>query len=164
MRPPGGAALTRTAFLHVGVAKTGTTYLQRILYSRREQLKAHGVLYPGDGPADQYMGSLDLRGESEGIYADRPVAGSWDTIVAEVRGCASDVVISHETLARCTPAQIQRLLDSFPGMEFRVVLTVRDLGRQIPAVWQEMLKNRQTMGYAEFLRHVLGEAKTQTNK
>jgi hypothetical protein len=35
--------------------------------------------------------------------------------------------------------------------ELHVVCTARDLGRQLPAVWQEDLKNRQSLRFAEFL-------------
>jgi hypothetical protein len=45
-------------------------------------------------------------------------------------------------------------VESFDG-EVQVVVTARDLGRQIPAVWQERVKNRHTDSYHEFLEWVL---------
>ena len=41
---------------------------------------------------------------------------------------------------------------SFPDREVHVVLTARDLGRQIPAEWQERIKHRGGRDYAAFLR------------
>ena len=41
---------------------------------------------------------------------------------------------------------------SFPDREVHVVLTARDLGRQIPAEWQEQIKHRGGRDYAAFIR------------
>ena len=41
---------------------------------------------------------------------------------------------------------------SFPDREAHVVVTARDLGRQIPAEWQERVKHRGGRDYAAFLK------------
>ena len=41
---------------------------------------------------------------------------------------------------------------SFPDKEVHVVLTARDLGRQIPAEWQERVKHRGRRDYVAFLK------------
>ena len=35
-------------YLHIGAPKTGTTYLQEVLFTNRARLAEHGVLYPGE--------------------------------------------------------------------------------------------------------------------
>lgn len=146
--------MARTVFMHVGVAKTGTTYLQRILHANRDLLRAHGLLYPGKRSGDQFVASVDLRGLETEKYDHLNTDGMWDRIAKEVNAYDGDAIISHETLARCSSAEVRRVQESFGGSEIRVVLTVRDLGRQVPAVWQETVKNRATTSYAEYLREV----------
>lgn len=72
----------------------------------------------------------------------------------EVRAFDGNTVISHETFARASSRQIERIVDSFDTSDLRIVLTVRDLGRQIPAVWQETLKNRAKGSYSQFLADI----------
>jgi hypothetical protein len=62
--------------------------------------------------------------------------------------------MSQETFARASTRQIERIVDSFDTSDLRIVFTVRDLGRQIPAVWQETLKNKATGSYDEFLTDI----------
>ncbi len=146
--------MARRVFMHVGVAKTGTTYLQRILHANRDLLRAHGLLYPGKRSGDQFVASVDLRGLETEKYDHLNTDGMWDRIAKEVNAYDGDAIISHETLARCSSAEVRRVQESFSGSELRVVLTVRDLGRQVPAVWQETVKNRATTSYAEYLNEV----------
>ena len=62
-------------------------------------------------------------------------------------------VVSHEILAGADQDAVRRALESFPEHEAHVVLTVRDLGRQIPAEWQERVKHRARRDFAAYLRH-----------
>jgi hypothetical protein len=61
------------------------------------------------------------------------------------------VLVSHEILAAAEPASVAKAMASFPDREVHVVLTARDLGRQIPAEWQERVKHRGRRDYREFL-------------
>ncbi|MBA2444610.1 MAG: hypothetical protein H0V49_04690 [Nocardioidaceae bacterium] len=144
-------------FLHVGVAKTGTTYLQRNLWLNRKRLRKHGVLYPGDTHAAHFHASLDLRDTTFHHSAD-DVAGAWPRLVEETNAWSGAAVISHEMFARTPPDKIQVAVGDFAPAEVRVVLTVRDLGRQLPAVWQERLKNRDHQTFSEFLEAVMAAA------
>ncbi len=60
-------------------------------------------------------------------------------------------LISHETLALARPDHIERAVTSFETDDVRVVITCRDLARQVPAVWQETVKNRSETQYSDFL-------------
>ena len=40
--------MARRVYVHVGLPKTGTTYLQHMLWESREALAADGVLFPGE--------------------------------------------------------------------------------------------------------------------
>ena len=143
--------MSRTVYLHVGIAKTGTTYLQRRLFANRELLERHGTLYPGSGPAAHFLASLDLRGTTFKGHAYDGVEGAWDRLVAAADEFGGNTLISHETLARAKPAHIERAVSGFETDDVRVVVTVRDLARQIPADWQETLKNRSEAAYDDYV-------------
>ena len=140
--------------LHVGVAKTGTTYLQRILAINRARLKAAGYLYPGDSPHSHFRAAMDLRGGSYGGHDYERSRGVWDEIAREVNGFDGPALVSHESMAKIGTETRQRAVESFAGTPVGVIVTVRDLARQIPAVWQENVKNRNTTPYDQFLEGV----------
>lgn len=139
-------------YLHIGAPKTGTTYLQEVLFTNRARLAEHGVLYPGDSRTAHYAAALDLRGMSFGGYDDPDAEGAWEALTRAARVWQGDaVVISHELLAATSTETIPGALAALGGHEVHLVMTVRDLGRQVPAVWQEMVKNRQTVDYPTYL-------------
>ena len=87
-----------------------------------------------------------------GIEAD--AIGSWDRLAASVRRFDGTSIISHEILATASRAQIGHALESLghgDDAEVHLVLSVRDLVRQIPAEWQENVKHRAALSYGRFL-------------
>ena len=64
--------------LHVGLPKTGTTYLQAVLAHHRDALREAGVLYPFVRPQAMFLGAVEVRGSREkfGLTAE-DVAGTW---------------------------------------------------------------------------------------
>lgn len=145
-------------YLHVGLAKTGTTYLQRLLADNRPRLREAGFVYPFVRPEGQFHAAVEVRGVHErwGLTAER-VAGSWDAHAAVAREAGGTAIVSHEILAGATEAQIDAAVGRLDGFEVHVVVTARDLARQVPAHWQESVKNGQTHSFAAFTREVLGE-------
>jgi hypothetical protein len=128
--------------------------LQRVLYSHRAVLRQAGLLYPGAHAADQFLASVDLREPAEAKFEHMETDGAWARIVDEVRAFDANVVISHETFARSSRRNIEQIVAAFDDADLRIVLTARDLGRQIPAVWQEGLKNWSTVSFDQFLGDV----------
>jgi hypothetical protein len=143
-----------TIFLHIGIAKTGTTYLQEVLWHNRRLLDQHGLRYPGDRPGDHFRASVDLRQKPFAGEAHTLQPGAWDALARAAKAAPDRAVISHETLTRATTEQVQRAVESLQPAELHLVVTVRDLARQLPAVWQEHLKNRGVSNYDRFLRDV----------
>ncbi|MFT4263742.1 MAG: hypothetical protein QM572_10200 [Nocardioides sp.] len=136
--------------LHVGTPKTATTFFQDILFRHRLVLAERGVHYPGATVDMQFRASLDLIRREWGGLEDE-VVGDWDALAAEVRSESGTHIVSCEILAGATPEQARRALSSFGDAEIHLVLTVRDLFRQIPAEWQETVKHFGTETYADFL-------------
>lgn len=147
---------SRSIYLHVGPPKTGTTYLQDTLWRNRRRLGAVGVDVPGSHRLDHFYAALDLRGVAFNGYVNPATAGAWAGLAKQVRkGRAERTVISHEVLAGADVDEIARVAADFAGFELHVVYGARDLARQLPAVWQESLKNRRTKTYDRYLRRAL---------
>lgn len=150
--------MTKRILLHVGSPKTGTTFLQQVLWSQRDQAREQGLLLPLTSFNDHYLATLDVRGLGDSPRAPRRARGIWDRFVAESLAWHGDVLISHELFAPATQAQATAAVEAFgPEAEVHVVLTARDLVRQIPAEWQEHVKHRSTDSYARFVRRLRRE-------
>ena len=145
----------KRVLLHVGTPKTGTSYLQDVLFRNRDLLHGRGILYPADRFDGHFLAALDLMRLPWGGL-EKEAVGAWDRLAAEVRAFDGTAIISHEILATASRTQVRRALESLghPGTEVHVVLSVRDLVRQIPAEWQENVKHRRTVTYARFLEQI----------
>ena len=140
-------------YLHIGAPKTGTTYLQDRLASNRWRLAEHGVCYPVGVRGDMFGAALDLTDRPWGGQLDH-MRGRWEKLVRRTRRVHGSVVISHEVLAPATGEQADRALGDLAPAEVHVVFTARDIARQVPAAWQELLKLRRTVPYRRFLRAI----------
>jgi hypothetical protein len=140
----------RKVIVHVGAPKTGTSFVQDLLFSNRETLAAQGILYPADRFDAHFLAALDLM-ELQWGGLEKQAVGAWDRLAEQVRGWTGTVVISHEILATASPAQVRRAMDSFGDSEVHVLVSARDLVRQIPAEWQENVKHRRVVGYRDYL-------------
>lgn len=61
--------------------------------------------------------------------------GIWKRLVDEADEWQNDVLVSHELLAAASPERAERAVQAF-DCEVYVVVTARDLQRQIPAEWR----------------------------
>jgi hypothetical protein len=151
--------VSRQVFLHVGAPKTGTTYLQDRLTLNARTLAEHGVHFPSrhalaDPQLSQFRASIDLLGQDWGGPPGH-ATGAWDALVRRIRRLEGTVVVSHETLAPAKPEHVRRALRDLRGSEVHVVYSARDLGRQVPAAWQESVKQGRTWTYRRFLRRMV---------
>jgi hypothetical protein len=147
--------MSRRVYLHIGAPKTGTTYLQDRLTVNARSLARHGVHVPSTSPLvspamAQFRAALDLLGQDWGGDPGH-AEGSWEALVRRVRRRSGTVVISHEILAPATAGHVARVMRDLAGSEVHVVYTARDLGRQLPAAWQESIKQGRRWTYRRFL-------------
>ena len=148
--------MSRTVYLHIGAPKTGTTYLQDRLSRNLASLAQHDVHIPTKSPMVspglfQFRAALDLLGQDWGGEAGH-AEGSWDALVKRVKRRSGTVIISHEILAPARSHHVARAMNDLVGAEVHVVYTARDLARQLPAAWQESIKQGRTWRYSQFLR------------
>ena len=102
---------------------------------------------------DHYFAALDLRGVSDRPHQPARAVGMWDRLVKQTRDRSDTVLVSHELLAPASAAQAERAVTSWGrDAEVHVILTARDLARQITAEWQEHVKHRSTATFLDFVR------------
>jgi len=136
--------------VHVGAPKTGTSFVQDVLWLNRESLAGQGILYPAERFDEHFLAALDLMELPWGGLENQAV-GAWDRLAERIRAWSGTAIVSHEILATASRQQVRRAFDSFGDAEVHVVLSARDLVRQIPAEWQENVKHRRTVTFGEFL-------------
>ncbi|MEO8329093.1 MAG: hypothetical protein ABI586_03720 [Candidatus Nanopelagicales bacterium] len=152
----GSGAVARRVFMHVGAPKTGTTYLQGILWSNRAALKSAGLHVIGQGRGDHYRGGHDLRDLPYNPKDPRPDwTGAWDVLAGlALDSDAMNVVISDEHLAALTPDQVSRAVKALAPREVHVVYATRNLARLLPSEWQEFVKHRSPLTFADWSQKV----------
>ncbi|HSS67886.1 MAG TPA: hypothetical protein VLK34_05000 [Nocardioidaceae bacterium] len=141
-------------YLHIGAPKTGTTYLQALCGRNRDVLAAHGIVYPEAFGDAHHKAVWDLRETPDQREGTKGIEGSWERLAGLANDADSDVLLSSEHFVFAVRRQIDRAVSSFDG-ELHVIYTARDLVRQVPAVWQERIKNQKTVAYHDFVRSVI---------
>jgi len=152
---PGGG---RRLVLHVGLHKTGTTYLQNVLRANRAALAAQGVWVPVPdvaGVPSATMAAWDLRGRRSERSRDRRQVGQWDALCsAAARSPMPVALVSAESLSLLTRRQASRALAGFADRSPTVVVTCRDLGRVLVSGWQESVKNGAVEDWSTYVARV----------
>lgn len=141
-------------YLHVGTPKSGTTYLQAILWQNVARLEAAGLLLPARFNAHYAAakGITDRGGRKRRDSVDADTA--WPALADQINAWSGSAVISHELLAPATPTQAGRAKSLLDGADVHVVVTARALHRQLPASWQEQVKGGLATPYPEFVQSV----------
>lgn len=150
----------RRVFLHVGAPHSGTTGLQRRLAANRKLLADQGILYPDQPHDNHFHPAVDLT-EREWAGDSERARGTWDQLAADANRAGGDVLISHEVLAAASPEQVGRAFRSFPDAEVHVVLTARDLGRQLTAEWQESVVHRARGSFNKYAKRVVQASRSR---
>jgi hypothetical protein len=155
--------VSRRVFLHVGLPKSGTTYLQAVLAKNKRSLdERSSLLYPGRSWDDQVDAVCDVRRLRAARSPGRSVPGAWDRLVSEIEAWPGDSVVSMEWLCMASRGQVRRIVRDLHPAEVHVVFTVRDLARTVPAAWQEFTQNRRAWRWSEFLDEVAADEPTRT--
>jgi hypothetical protein len=148
--------LPAPVYLHIGAMKTGTTYLQQLMFANQERLAAAGYLLPGGVWARQVRAVQDALGITRGDPRIKSEStGAWQALVQDAlahTGKAS--VLSMEFLSFARPSVARRLVASLAPADVHVVLTVRDATGTIPAQWQTNVQSGSTISWPDFQRGV----------
>lgn len=135
--------------LHVGAMKSGTSYVQRLLVTNKQVLAGRDVLFPGRSWRAQVRAVADVLDRKRVVA--KPPEGAWQSLVEELDAWRGTGIVSMEFLGPAGAAKIERVVSSFPRGSVQVVITGRDLSRNVPAMWQETLKNGRTRTFEEYV-------------
>ncbi len=151
--------MKRVVYLHIGAPKTGTTYLQDRLMINADHLAQHGVTIPSqnrmvDIDRFHFRAALDLLDQDWGGNPGH-AKGAWETMLRRIRRGQPRAIVSHEILAPAPPEKIARAMNDLADCEVHIVYSVRDLARQIPAAYQESIKQGNRLRYRRFVRRAV---------
>lgn len=149
--------MARRVLLHIGTPKSGTTYLQSLWWHNRDAMAAQGLLLPGGSAGVQFQASAVVRNNAGvlGTMSEQQL-GAWDRVVSDVAGWQRDALISQEQLVETSQedaaAAVARLAEV--ADEVHLVITVRDLVRQVPSAWQQRVKHGSPTTLRKFFTRV----------
>jgi hypothetical protein len=132
----------RRVYLHLGLPKTATTYLQTIMWAERDRMRAEGVLLPGDERRDHLWSSRIVRGAGRLETRPEKQRTAWQRLRDEIAAWPGTAVISHEFFAAASAEQAEQTLAELAPAEVHLVATAREPLGLFAASWQEALKNR----------------------
>lgn len=152
--------MARRLFLHVGTMKSGTSYLRSLWWQNHAALADRGLLLPGRNKGDHFHAACIVVGRRDVLERQDTVqALAWETALAQVADTDGDALIGQDHFSRATPDQaasaLARLHDA--ADEVHVLVTARDLGRQLGSAWQQDVKE----GSAETLDDYWQRARTE---
>ncbi|MBZ5737303.1 hypothetical protein [Nocardioides mangrovi] len=146
--------MTERVFVHIGLPKTATTYLQTIIWSNRDALRERGLVVPGEERRDHLWASRTVREQRSHTRAPEQHRTAWDRIRAELDRSAGTGLISHEFFAAAATEQAVAMVAALAPAEVHLVVTAREPLGLFTASWQESLKNGSTTPMADYGRDV----------
>lgn len=144
--------MSARVYLHIGLPKTATTYLQTILWGNREVLEAQGVRLPGVARYEHLWASRVVREDPAFEKFGEQRRGAWDRLRADVAQWPDTSLISHEFFAAASTEQAARMVEQLAPAEVHLVVTAREPLSLFTASWQESIKNRDTREMADYSR------------
>lgn len=132
---------------HIGLPKTGTTYLQDVLWSHRDILDAAGLHLPGRVRREHLWATLEVLG-ADLTHRDPRARGAWARLVDDAGAALArgrDVVLSHEFGCAASTEQARGAVGELSALphadEVHVVVTARPSAAVLVSGWQEQVKN-----------------------
>jgi hypothetical protein len=147
-------------YLHIGMHKTGTTSLQRLLASVAQQLRTDGALYPVCGRPNRRddarfghhllaWGVLEKRGVNH--------LDDWHDVLNEIRTASEELVIlSSEDFEGCNEEQIDQIKTLLKGNEVHIVVYLRNpVDHMVSAYKQRVKMGKYTRSFRAFVEQYI---------
>jgi glycosyltransferase involved in cell wall biosynthesis len=143
--------VAKRVFLHIGAPKSGTTFLQTVLWNNRVRLGADDVLLPGRDLFDYNLAHTAILHPQPHTKIQRRARATWRRLREEIAAWSGDAVISNEWFVRASADAAARAHRDLADSELHIVYTARAYVHQIPAAWQETLKVGRGWSMADFI-------------
>jgi hypothetical protein len=147
--------------VHIGLQKSGTTYLQEVLAASASELAEAGFTYPLSPPGkrrrrieNHEWPTYDLLGpEYPWVSAQRAAAekGTWKELERQVRRADGTVLLSAEALSTLRTPAIRTLLGRLGVGGIEIIVTARSLNRILPSLWQQHVRNGRVQAFGRYL-------------
>ncbi|TMQ92804.1 hypothetical protein ETD83_26605 [Actinomadura soli] len=151
--------------LHIGVQKSGTTFLQHMVHANHQALVEAGVHYPI--PRDWSRGKRTVPNHEWSTYgllgteypwvSEKRAARestSWKDLLAQANTCPGTVLLSAEALSVIRTPAVRRLLTCLDTDDVEVVITTRSLDRALPSLWQQHIRNGHSISFNDYLKNL----------
>jgi hypothetical protein len=145
--------------LHIGSTKTGSSYLQNVLYLNRRQLRQQGVLYPDVGvrSSAHHLLAACIHPSAHNLHPDvdwsdkgKMLQEFYREIEQEQKATrAKAVVISSEYL--WAPLAENQLNQLFPNVDIEIICFVRDQVEWIPSTYGQAVKTGEARPFDVWL-------------
>lgn len=147
--------MSRRVFVHIGLPKTGTSYLQLRLWRNRAALREAGLLLPGRARRDHLLSSMVVRDDPR-LHRRRGVGAhrAWSRVQRDLAAFEGDGLVTHEFFCSASRDQAQRMVAELAPAEVHLVVTAREPLGLFVASWQESLKNMGTTPLRDYAAEV----------
>ncbi len=146
--------------LHVGLMKSGTSFVQHVMRKNNAELRDRGVLFPTPWK-NQVRAVRDISEHPDGRPRALAGDGPWRRLMGEIDAWPGTAVVSMEFLGPRSRSTVMDIVAALPDSEIHVVVSVRDLARTIPAMWQENVQNWGRLSWEEYVAGVRTEDRSQ---
>lgn len=142
--------------IHIGLHKTGSTYIQKTFASNRDALKAQGIDYPAVG-AEYLSGHHNVAWSFIPKKAPVVTEGfSLDALTAYLsQSDAEHCILSSEDFEFLTHSQTSALRDLLADFSPKIVMYVRDPAEAVYSRWQEAVKHGSTTTLTAYCQQLL---------
>lgn len=157
--------MARKAFIHIGLAKTGTTSIQRQLASRRGWLESQGSYYPKTGVTKGFSGHHCLAWNIANSPKQNEFCAGFttDDFKRDIEKRKDhDIVVSSEELSLLSfnYVKVRKLLGLFSGRDIFVIAYVREQAEFFNSFYLELISDFEDPGpFDKFIEQRLEEAR-----
>lgn len=145
--------MAKRVFLHVATPKSGTTYLQAVLWQNTEVLREANLLLPGRFQT-HYTAAKGVTNRKRMRDVKIDVGTAWPKLARKSNLWSGDALISHELFAPASADEAEAAKADLDTPETHLILTARALHKQVPASWQQGVKGGNSLPFDKYVRHL----------
>jgi len=139
----------RRLFLHIGLPKTGTSFIQAVLNEQRAALQKQGILYPATGLdgfghkllALPFLSDDRKRLEDARAALDRNLVTLWSELQDEIlRSAASKIILSSEYFSEAVTVRFLRSICDRNDIDASVIVYLRRQDQVLESGYNQAVK------------------------